>query len=165
MLISNQELGAALAAGFAPAGMLGKAGSVIKAFTGKGSDGPAFPPHAVVLMRGHGFTAVARSVEEAVYRSVYTVANARIQRDALVLQNAYNTHVVADRVGKVGKEGYEGGSGQELGEIKYLSEREAKDAWEANSGQIMRPWKLWEREVRKDGLYYNEFWDESEDEE
>lgn len=38
--------------------------------------------HAVVLMRGHGCTAVGGSVAQAVYRAVYTETNARIQSAA-----------------------------------------------------------------------------------
>ena len=40
--------------------------------------------------------------------------------------------------------------------IKYLSDREAKDAWTAISGHAERPWKLWCAEVANASLYTNE---------
>lgn len=111
-------------------------------------------------MRGHGFTAVGRSLREAVYRAVMAVQNARVQRAAMAMQGAWNANAVAERVTRVGKEGYEsGGSGTKLGEIKYLSDREAGDAWESLGKTVDRLWELWTEEVRKDGLYSNEYLD------
>ena len=52
-----------------------------------------------------------------------------------------------------------------MGEVKYLSDREVKDAWEANKGQASRPWELWKEEVRWNGLYRNEYEDAEEEEE
>ena len=56
MLISNAELGAALAA--------------------------ALGSRSTVLMRGHGSTVVGASVEQAVYRALYAEVNARLQTQA-----------------------------------------------------------------------------------
>ena len=71
---------------------------------------------AVALMRGHGFTAVAADVPEAVFRAVYTMLNCRLQLDAL-----------------------------RLGEPRYLTAAEA-DACEASTrGQAGRAWDLWVR--------------------
>jgi len=113
-------------------------------------------------MRGHGFTAVGVSVEEAVYRAVYTCTNARIQMNAVLMQGGFNNSILAENMGRLaeeqGKEG--GGSGgkkmKKLDEVKYLSERECKDAWAANKTQASRPWKLWCREVEDRGIYRNE---------
>ena len=56
MLISNESLGAALAA--------------------------ALGSRSTVLMRGHGSTVVGSSVEQAVYRAVYAEVNAKLQMQA-----------------------------------------------------------------------------------
>jgi HCOMODA/2-hydroxy-3-carboxy-muconic semialdehyde decarboxylase len=77
---------------------------------------------SVVLMRGHGSTAVGRDVREAVFRAVYTEANARVQADAM-----------------------------RLGAPTFLSEREALRSSESNAGQIARAWDLWSRTVSQPG--------------
>jgi len=59
MLISNPELGKALAM------VLG--------------------PHPVALMRGHGSVAAAQSVRHVVFRAIYTEVNARMESEALRL--------------------------------------------------------------------------------
>lgn len=59
MLITNNDLGAALA--------------------------KALATNPVALMRGHGSVAVANSVRQAVYRAIYTELNARLQADAIKL--------------------------------------------------------------------------------
>ena len=74
---------------------------------------------AVVLMRGHGFAAVGTSVQQAVYRAIYTELNARLQQQAIALG----------------------------GEVRYLSEEEAALADATNSGTINRPWELWKRKA------------------
>lgn len=79
-------------------------------------DGP------VVLMRGHGSTAVGRDVREAVFRAFYTETNARVQAEAL-----------------------------RLGVPTFLSEREALRSSESNAGQIARAWDLWSRLVSETG--------------
>jgi ribulose-5-phosphate 4-epimerase/fuculose-1-phosphate aldolase len=56
MLISNRELGVALAA--------------------------ALGSRSAVLMRGHGSTVVGTSLEQAVYRAFYAEVNARLQMQA-----------------------------------------------------------------------------------
>jgi ribulose-5-phosphate 4-epimerase/fuculose-1-phosphate aldolase len=61
LLIRTPELGAALAA------VLGDA--------------------SVVLMRGHGSVAVGSSLREAVYRAIYTEVNAKLQLEALLLDD------------------------------------------------------------------------------
>ncbi|PSK50447.1 hypothetical protein B9Z65_391 [Elsinoe australis] len=172
LLVTNAHLGAALAAGFQPEGWVSKTGSFVRSFVerqvgmGKGEDeGVKYPPYSVVLMRGHGFTAVGTGVEEAVYRAIYTVVNARVQKDAVLLQGAWNTGVVGERVSKVGKEGYAGQEkdGTKLEGVRFLSEREGKEAWESNKGQVMRPWGLWVEEVKRAGFYKNEYWEKEKE--
>ncbi|MES2413266.1 MAG: class II aldolase/adducin family protein [Pseudomonadota bacterium] len=70
--------------------------------------------NAVVLMRGHGSTATGASVQQAVFRAVYTQNNAEIQA-----------------------------AGMALGEVTHLTDEEALAADEANTGQISRAWDFW----------------------
>lgn len=69
---------------------------------------------SVVLMRGHGFTAVATSLPEVVYRAVYTEVNARVQAEAL-----------------------------RLGECTYLTDEEAAATVATNTPQVGRAWQYW----------------------
>jgi ribulose-5-phosphate 4-epimerase/fuculose-1-phosphate aldolase len=75
---------------------------------------------AVVLMRGHGSVTVGNSIQQAVYRAIYTDINARLQMEAA-----------------------------KLGPITFLELEEAVKAAEANDGQLGRPWDLWKRKVGK----------------
>jgi ribulose-5-phosphate 4-epimerase/fuculose-1-phosphate aldolase len=88
MLIRNQGLGKALAESL--------------------GSGP------VALMRGHGSVVVGGSLKQAVYRAIYTEANARIQSMAL-----------------------------SLGQATFLTEGEATAAQATNDLQLERPWELW----------------------
>ena len=72
-----------------------------------------------VLMRGHGMTVVGDSVQEAVFRAIYTEMNARLQLAAETLE----------------------------GPIQFLSETEGKRATASNRGTLERPWELWKREA------------------
>ena len=67
-----------------------------------------------VLMRGHGSTVVGTSLEQAVFRAIYTEVNAKLQLGA-----------------------------QGLGEIMFLNEEEAKLSSDMNDGQLARSWNLW----------------------
>jgi ribulose-5-phosphate 4-epimerase/fuculose-1-phosphate aldolase len=71
---------------------------------------------SVVLMRGHGVTVVGESIQQAVYRAVYTEKSAKLLLDSLP-----------------------------LGEITYLTPDEADAAEKSNQGQLARPWQLWKR--------------------
>ena len=68
-----------------------------------------------VMMRGHGMTVVGSSLQEVVFRSIYTQANARLQAAASQLE----------------------------GPIEFLSEEEGQRATETNRGTLERPWMLW----------------------
>jgi HCOMODA/2-hydroxy-3-carboxy-muconic semialdehyde decarboxylase len=70
--------------------------------------------HNCVLMRGHGSTVVGTSLEQVVYRAIYTEMNARLQLAA-----------------------------QPLGDITFLNAQEAQLSSEMNDGQIPRSWNLW----------------------
>ena len=71
-----------------------------------------------VFMRGHGSTVVGVSVEQAVYRAVYAEVNAKLQMQSMA-----------------------------LGEVMYLSEREAAMAAATNQTQLGRVWELWSRRI------------------
>lgn len=71
-----------------------------------------------VLMRGHGSTVVGNSLQQAVYRAIYTEINAKLATQALA-----------------------------LGEVKYLSSVEAMLAAQTNDGQIQRSWNLWKSRI------------------
>ena len=68
-----------------------------------------------VLMRGHGMTVVGDGLPEAVFRSIYTQANAKLQSLATQLE----------------------------GPVEYLSEAEGRLATVTNRATIERPWELW----------------------
>jgi len=70
---------------------------------------------SVILMRGHGFCTVGDSVPVAVFRAVYTQANAALQQQAILLGGA----------------------------VTYLDPGEALRADETNRRVVMRPWALW----------------------
>ena len=74
----------------------------------------------VVLMRGHGSTAVGPSLALAVYRAVYTEVNARLEADAL-----------------------------RLGPVNFLTpeEAEAAAATNASPNVLGRIWDLWKAEA------------------
>ena len=89
LLVRDRPLGAALA------GALGKCNCV--------------------LMRGHGMTVIGATVQEAVFRAVYTEMNARLQLQATQLE----------------------------GPIEFLSDEEGRRSTAANRGTLERPWELW----------------------
>ena len=74
---------------------------------------------ACVLMRGHGMTVVGESVPEAVFRSIYTEMNARLQLQATQLE----------------------------GPIEFLSDAEGRGATKMNRGTLERPWELWKKKA------------------
>jgi HCOMODA/2-hydroxy-3-carboxy-muconic semialdehyde decarboxylase len=79
----------------------------------------------LVLMRGHGAACVAPTLREAVYRAIYTDANAKLQAQAM-----------------------------QLGAVTYLSPGEAaQSALSATRPKVLaRPWDLWRRAVESDTL-------------
>ena len=78
----------------------------------------ALGEHTAVLMRGHGSTVVGSSLEQAVYRAIYTEVNARLQLQAT-----------------------------QLGAVTYLTPEEARQAARMNDSQLPRAWELWTREI------------------
>ncbi|KAK7550609.1 class II aldolase and Adducin N-terminal domain-containing protein [Phyllosticta citricarpa] len=162
LLVRTPRLGAALANAFAKSHtMLSTLStSLTTKITGRDPPpAPRAPDHSTVLMRGHGFTTAAASVEVAVFQAVYTKEAAQALTGALTIAAAWGGGVVEG--GKV-----EEGSGKLSGAtvksaavdgVRYLSEREARDAEESIAkGSVDRPWELWRREVDVSPLYRNE---------
>ena len=160
--MSTTDLGAALASQFAKTdsyvarvGAAGAAGAALAStFLSKENDassGPEpQPDHTVLLMRGHGFTAIGSNVQEAVFRAVYTQQNAGVQTTAMMLRNA---QMGAVERGK-GREEREKGV-QDEG-VRWLGDAELGDCREFGRITMGRPWGLWAREVEAVGLYVNE---------
>lgn len=73
---------------------------------------------AVVLMRGHGFTAVGPSVQVAVFRSIYTDLNARIESEAL-----------------------------RLGPPQFLTAQEAENTQQTMEKLSVRSWEMWKKQA------------------
>jgi len=76
----------------------------------------------LVLLRGHGSACVGPNLREAVYRAIYTDANAKLQAQAML-----------------------------LGSVTYLSPGEAEQsaAMSARPKVLARPWNLWQRSVEE----------------
>ena len=74
----------------------------------------------VALMRGHGAVVVGASLPIAVFRSVYTEMNARLQAQAMALG----------------------------GPVTYLDPEEARRAEASVGGTVGRPWELWKRKAQ-----------------
>jgi HCOMODA/2-hydroxy-3-carboxy-muconic semialdehyde decarboxylase len=69
---------------------------------------------SLVLMRGHGFTVVGSSIQEAVYNAINTVQNARVEMDAL-----------------------------RLGKVTYLTDAEAAAVSKIHNASLNRSWEIW----------------------
>ena len=78
----------------------------------------ALGAQAVVLMRGHGFTAVGPSIQVAVFRSVYTDLNARIESEAL-----------------------------RLGTPQFLTPQEAEKTRQTMEKLSVRSWEMWKKQA------------------
>lgn len=73
---------------------------------------------SIVVMRGHGSTVAAPSLQLAVYRAVYAELNARYQAEAM-----------------------------RHGPVTALTAEEAAACMAATEGQVHRPWELWTRQA------------------
>jgi len=73
----------------------------------------------VLLLRAHGFVAVAPNIESAVFRAIFTEVSARVQLQAATLG----------------------------GEIAALDEEEGRKADAINLATVGRSWELWKKRV------------------
>ena len=135
-----------------------KLSSTIKGATGgKGPEAAShLPDYPVCLMRGHGFATAGSGIEEAVYMAVYTREAANALTTALSIGRATADAQVEGNVDVQGSGKIKGGKVKLADTVSYLSDREMKDGWETIKGSVMRPWKLWCREVEVNPLYVNE---------
>jgi ribulose-5-phosphate 4-epimerase/fuculose-1-phosphate aldolase len=79
---------------------------------------------AVLLLRAHGFVAVAPTIQSAVFRAIFTEVNARVQLQAATLG----------------------------GPMAVLDEEEGRKADAINLATVGRSWELWKKRVmRADG--------------
>ena len=74
---------------------------------------------AVLLLRAHGFVAVAPTLQSAVFRAIFTEVSARVQRQAATLG----------------------------GPMAVLDEEEGRKADAINLATVGRSWELWKRRV------------------
>lgn len=125
LLVNNQDFGAALALKFSTAESGDRA-------------------HNVVLMANHGFTTLGSSIEQAVFRAIYTHVNAGIQTNAMALNRAQEAICLGS-----------------AGEMRFLSPDQVSGSSVWGESAIGRPWELWIREVEICPLYRHEF-DESD---
>lgn len=84
---------------------------------------------SLVLMRGHGYTTVAESIEMTVYQAIYAQQNANIQSRAMTL-----------------------GATAEA-PVQYLSSEEIVATIAMARGAVRRAWPLWVREVERCPIY------------
>lgn len=90
------------------------------------------PENPVVLQHKHGFTTFGASIEEAVYRAIYT------QKNCVLLQRAISI------------------AGGDADAVEYLSSEEIRDCAVMNRKTLDKSFRLWLREVQVLRLYQNE---------
>jgi len=160
LLVRDTSVGASLSATFKPATSAGfiysKMRSALPSQIGGNSEPSHEPDHLAVLMQGHGFTTVAHSIEEAVYQAIYTKEAAKTQTLALTLCNAHFGAAVEGKVDVEGGGKIKSGKVKTEGDLKYLSDKEAAEAWATMRETVARPWALWCREVEVNPLYKND---------
>jgi HCOMODA/2-hydroxy-3-carboxy-muconic semialdehyde decarboxylase len=78
---------------------------------------------AVALLRGHGNVVVGFSIQQVVFRAIYTESNARLQSEAM-----------------------------RLGEINFLTPEEAKATSDMNDEHLDRPWQVWKKRALAQGF-------------
>ena len=76
---------------------------------------------SVALMRGHGSVTVGHSIEQSVFRAIYTETSAHLQMQAM-----------------------------RLGEINFLTEGESQATSAMNDTHLQRPWEMWKRRALRD---------------
>jgi HCOMODA/2-hydroxy-3-carboxy-muconic semialdehyde decarboxylase len=76
----------------------------------------------VALLRGHGNVVVGFSIQQVVFRAIYTESNARLQSEAM-----------------------------RLGEINYLTPQEAQATSDMNDEHLGRPWEVWKKRAQMAG--------------
>ncbi|KAI5917928.1 class II aldolase and Adducin N-terminal domain-containing protein [Camillea tinctor] len=117
-LVTQQKFGASLA----------------EAFGGNGT----FPQSVFVLMKQHGFTTCAATIEDAVYQAVYAKEAALAVMSQAMLQHAYYSPDTASNGG-----------------IEALGPKQVEDTRDLPTRFRQTPWELWTKQVEVDSLYTN----------
>jgi ribulose-5-phosphate 4-epimerase/fuculose-1-phosphate aldolase len=77
----------------------------------------------VALLRGHGNVVVGFSIQQVVFRAIYTESNARLQSEAM-----------------------------RLGEVNFLTPGEAQATSDMNDEHLDRPWQVWKKRAEARGF-------------
>ncbi|KAL8376083.1 hypothetical protein RB595_007277 [Gaeumannomyces hyphopodioides] len=96
--------------------------------------GKQTPASAVVVQRGHGFVSWGSTLEQAVYRAVYTHENAQVQLQAESLARG-----AADGAW-----------------VQFLDRAEAADSGDMNDAVAARCWQDWAAEARASAQFRND---------
>lgn len=144
LLVTTRHLGAALASYFTT-------NRYPPSFSQRPTPTQTQVTRPVVLMRGHGFTTVGASVQEAVFRAIYTQQNARVQTQAMMLRDLHTRK--KERAGVVHE--YDDDDDEEKVGIQYLLRDEMEACAAMGQATVGRPWELWVREVEANALYIN----------
>ena len=78
---------------------------------------------AVALLRGHGNVVTGFSIQQVVFRAIYTESNARLQSEAM-----------------------------RLGEVNFLTTGEAQATSDMNDQHLDRPWQVWKKQAQQRAL-------------
>lgn len=76
--------------------------------------------NSVALLRGHGNVVVGHSIQQVVFRAIYTENNAKLQSEAM-----------------------------RHGEVNYLTDGEAEATSRMNDEHLDRPWQVWKKRAQK----------------
>lgn len=77
---------------------------------------------AVALLRGHGNVVTGLSIQQVVFRAIYTESNARLQSETM-----------------------------RLGEVNFLTPGEAQATSDMNDQHLERPWQVWKKQAQQRG--------------
>jgi HCOMODA/2-hydroxy-3-carboxy-muconic semialdehyde decarboxylase len=75
--------------------------------------------NAVALLRGHGNVVVGCSIQQVVFRAIYTENNAKLQSDAM-----------------------------RQGNVNFLTEGEAQATARMGDEHLDRPWQIWKKRAQ-----------------
>lgn len=157
MHVRDTTVGDSLAASFNKSSstaevIYNKASSLVM---GSSTPGALNPDHALVLMRGHGMTVIGSSLEEAVYKAIYTQDAAKAQAMALLTSAALSEGKVEGKVDVEGGGAIKAGKVKMSGEVQFLSKEECVESWKMHQKSVPKQWKGWEWEVDHLSMYVN----------
>lgn len=107
------------------------------------------PEHTVTLMKRHGFTTWGSDVETAVFRTIYTMANAKVQLEAMTLRGLHPSHSGDNE----GSSHASAAKARAIVDEMALTSHMTIDAKAMNERTQSKSWPLWIREVEVNPLY------------